>query len=152
MADPKPIAVTYIAPEDYAGPAPQPFAIVGEEPGGGGAVASVNGQTGTVVLDADAVGALPDDYTPPAPTWASVTGKPTTFAPIIGTSGTTAKAGDYTPAWGDVTGKPTTFAPATHAATLVNVAADATNGIAAGNLQVVLSALAARIVELETAP
>ena len=31
--------------------------------GGGGAVNSVNGQTGTVVLDADDVGALPDDTT-----------------------------------------------------------------------------------------
>lgn len=30
-------------------------------------------------------------------TWASITGKPTTFAPIIGTTSTTAKAGDYTP-------------------------------------------------------
>ena len=33
--------------------------------GGGGAVDSVNGQTGTVVLDANDVGALPDTYTPP---------------------------------------------------------------------------------------
>lgn len=31
-----------------------------------GAVSSVNGQTGTVVLDASDVGALPDSYTPPA--------------------------------------------------------------------------------------
>jgi hypothetical protein len=54
-------------------------------------------------------------------------------------------------AWADVTGKPTTFPPAAHAATLVNVAADATNGITAGNAQVVLSALAARIKALESA-
>lgn len=53
--------------------------------------------------------------------------------------------------WDDVTGKPTTFPPAAHAATLVNVAADATNGITAGNAQVVLSALAARIKALEDA-
>lgn len=33
--------------------------------GGGGAVKSVNGQTGDVVLDASDVGALPDSYTPP---------------------------------------------------------------------------------------
>ena len=52
-------------------------------------------------------------------------------------------------AWGDITGKPTTFPPAAHAATLVNVAADATNGIAAGNLQAVLIALADRITALE---
>lgn len=34
-----------------------------DETGGGGAVSSVNGQTGNVVLDADDVGALPDDTT-----------------------------------------------------------------------------------------
>lgn len=83
--------------------------------------------------------------------WADITGKPATFAPTIGTTATTAKAGNYAPAWGDVTGKPTTFPPAAHAATLVNVAADATNGITAGNAQVVLSALAARIKALEDA-
>ena len=36
-----------------------------DEQGGGGAVNSVNGQTGTVVLDASDVGALPDSYTAP---------------------------------------------------------------------------------------
>lgn len=61
--------------------------------------------------------------------WGDVTGKPATFAPIvgntattalagntalltIGTTATTAKAGNYAPAWGDVTGKPATFPPA----------------------------------------
>lgn len=53
--------------------------------------------------------------------------------------------------WADITGKPTTFAPAAHAATLVNVTADATNGVTAGNVQVVISALAARIKALEDA-
>ena len=37
------------------------------ETGGGGAVDSVNGQTGTVVLTASDVGALPDSYTPTFP-------------------------------------------------------------------------------------
>lgn len=50
--------------------------------------------------------------TPSAVDWADVTGKPTTFTPTIGTTATTAKAGNYVPAWNDVTGKPTTFAPA----------------------------------------
>ena len=36
-----------------------------DEQGGGGAVNSVNGQTGTVVLTASDVGALPDSYTAP---------------------------------------------------------------------------------------
>ncbi len=36
-----------------------------DEQGGGGAVNSVNGKTGTVVLTASDVGALPDSYTPP---------------------------------------------------------------------------------------
>lgn len=40
----------------------------------------------------------------------------------------------------------------TQAATTVNVAADVTNGIAAGTLQVVLSALAVRVKALEDAP
>lgn len=86
-----------------------------------------------------------------APAWAEVTGKPATFPPTVGTTATTAKAGNYVPAWADVSGKPTTFTPAAHAATLVNVAADATNGIAAGNAQVVIQALAARIKVLEDA-
>ena len=46
--------------------------------GGGGAVDSVNGQTGTVVLTAAGVGALAATY---VPDWAGITGKPTTFAP-----------------------------------------------------------------------
>lgn len=43
--------------------------------------------------------------------WADITGKPATFAPIIGTTATTAKAGNYTPTYAEVTGKPATFAP-----------------------------------------
>lgn len=58
---------------------------------GGGAVDSVNGQTGVVVLTAADVGAKPSSY---VPTWTEVTGKPTTFAPIIGTTATTALAGN----------------------------------------------------------
>lgn len=42
--------------------------------GGGGAVQSVNGKTGEVVLDADDVGALPDDYTPPVTSVNGATG------------------------------------------------------------------------------
>ena len=40
----------------------------GAIPGGGGAVDSVNGKTGTVTLDAEDVGALPDDTTIPSKT------------------------------------------------------------------------------------
>ncbi len=53
--------------------------------------------------------------------WADITGKPTTFAPTIGTTATTAKAGDYAPTWAEVTGKPTTFTPAAHTHTIANV-------------------------------
>lgn len=70
------------------------------------AVTSVNGKTGAVALTASDVNALPSSYTPPAPTWASVTSKPATFPPIIGTTATTAKAGNYQPTWAQVTGKP----------------------------------------------
>ena len=52
-----------------------------EQGGGGGAVESVNGQTGAVVLDAADVGALPDDYTPPV---TSVNGQ--TGAVVLGKS------------------------------------------------------------------
>jgi len=38
--------------------------------------------------------------------WDDVLSKPSTFPPIIGTTATTAKAGDYSPAWGEVTAKP----------------------------------------------
>lgn len=81
MADPKPIT---LVEGDNPNPSldPQPFVVVGGLPGSDGpSVESVNGQSGVVVLDAADVGALPDDYTPPAPTWGSVTGKPSTFAP-----------------------------------------------------------------------
>lgn len=94
------------------------------------------------------------------PTWAEVTGKPTTFAPIIGTTATTAKAGDYVPAWGDVTGKPTTFTP-TIGATATTAAAgnhnhavtaDAASGLAAAaTIQALAVALSARIKALEDA-
>ena len=52
-------------------------------------------------------------------TWAEVTGKPTTFAPVVGTGATDAKAGNYVPAWADVTGKPSTFAPPAATASVV---------------------------------
>lgn len=37
-----------------------------------------------------------------APTWAEVTGKPATFAPTIGTTSTTAKVGNYTPSSAEI--------------------------------------------------
>lgn len=43
--------------------------------------------------------------------WTDITGKPTTFAPTIGTTATTAKAGNWNPTWNDVTGKPATYPP-----------------------------------------
>lgn len=81
--------IPYVAVETgESGDAPSgaiPINIYGVETGGEAPVTSVNGATGAVVLDAGDVGALPDDYTPPAPTWASVTGKPSTFAPATHT-------------------------------------------------------------------
>lgn len=47
----------------------------------------------------------------PTVSWDDITDKPTTFAPTIGTTATTAKAGNYAPTWTEVTSKPTTFAP-----------------------------------------
>lgn len=48
------------------------------------------------------------------PSWSEVSGKPATFAPTIGTTASTAKAGNYVPTWTEVTGKPSTFTPSAH--------------------------------------
>ncbi|MET4094557.1 pyocin knob domain-containing protein [Arthrobacter sp. UYCu712] len=53
--------------------------------------------------------------------WADLTNKPTTFAPIVGATATTAKAGNWFPAWTEVTAKPATFAPAAHTHPLSDV-------------------------------
>lgn len=53
--------------------------------------------------------------------WADITDKPATYPPTIGSTATTAKAGNYVPAWGEITGKPTTFAPATHSHTATDL-------------------------------
>lgn len=47
----------------------------------------------------------------PVVTWSSITGKPATFAPTVGETATTAKAGDWLPTWGQVQEKPSTFPP-----------------------------------------
>lgn len=39
-------------------------------------------------------------------TWDSIKNKPATFPPTIGTTATTAKAGDYQPQWDDITDRP----------------------------------------------
>lgn len=61
MVGPKPVSLTQVDAGDYDGPFdPQPLVVVGPIPGGGGgggAVDSVNGKTGTVVLNANDVGA-----------------------------------------------------------------------------------------------
>ena len=131
---------------------------------------------------------------PTTVTWANVTGKPSTFAPTIGTTATTAKAGNYQPTAADISdstavgrsvltatdaaagrtalglGSLATVSTVTSAnitdgtivnadisataaiaATKIAVAADATNGVDAGTLQAVISALAARITALEPA-
>ena len=54
---------------------------------GGGAVDSVNGQTGTVVLDANDVGALPDTYTAPVSSVNGMTGAVTVSAATVGALG-----------------------------------------------------------------
>lgn len=46
--------------------------------------------------------------------WGDIEDKPTTFTPTIGTTATTAKAGNYQPTWAQVTSKPATFTPSAH--------------------------------------
>ncbi|MDN3244157.1 head fiber protein [Streptomyces sp. ZSW22] len=57
-----------------------------------GAVEFYDSVTGNVVFAIDADGVVGDSVT-----WDNVTGKPATFPPTIGTTATTAKAGDYQP-------------------------------------------------------
>lgn len=46
--------------------------------------------------------------------WGDLTAVPATFAPVIGTTASTAKAGNWVPSWAEVSGKPTTFTPGNH--------------------------------------
>lgn len=56
------------------------------------------------------------DYTPAGSvTWDTLEGKPSTFPPTIGTTATTAKAGNYQPTWSQVTSKPILMTQATAA-------------------------------------
>lgn len=84
--------------------------------GGGGAVESVNGKTGAVVLDAADVGALPDDYTPPVTSVNGQTGAVTVSVPVQSVNGKTgavvldaddvgALSEDYTPPVTSVNGQ-----------------------------------------------
>lgn len=69
MVAPKPVSLTQVDASSYEGAfEPEPLLIVGPVPGGGGGggggdVASVNGKTGTVVLNAADVGAAPTNHT-----------------------------------------------------------------------------------------
>lgn len=73
--------------------------------------------TGGVVSFADIIAAAGGSGG--AVAWADITGKPATFPPTIGTTATTAKAGNYAPSWTEVTSKPTTFAPVTATTSVV---------------------------------
>ena len=78
------------------------------EVGGGGGATSWNDITGKPATFAPTIGTTANTAKAGnyVPAWGDVTGKPATFAPVIGTTATTAKAGNYQPAWGEVTGKP----------------------------------------------
>ena len=86
---------------------------------GGGAVSSVNGKTGAVTLNAADVSALPSTYTPPAPSWSSVTGKPSTFTP----SAHTHAVADVTGLQAALDGKQPagSYAPTSHVHTIADV-------------------------------
>lgn len=84
---------------------------------------------------------------PAAPTWASVTGKPATFPPTVGTAATDAMAGNT--ALLKIGTTATTAAAGNHDHT---VAADAASGLeAAANIQALAAALSTRIKALEDA-
>ena len=77
---------------------------------GGGAVDSVNGQTGTVVLDASDVGALPDTYTAPVSSVNSKTGAVSLSASDVGALPSTTT---YVSSFNGSTGAVTYTAPVT---------------------------------------
>ena len=88
-------------------------------------VSSVNGKTGTVVLDASDVGALPDDYTPPAAPVSSVNGKtgtvvlsasdvgalPRSYSPTFPVTSVNGKYGAVVLSASDVGALPSTYTP-----------------------------------------
>lgn len=102
-----------------------------------------------------------------APTWAQVSGKPSTFPPAIGTTAatalagntallqigttaTTAKAGNYVPAWADVTGKPTIPA-ATAAGTRAQLDAGTDTTVRAFSAKDIAEYVAAQIAAIPAA-
>lgn len=64
--------------------------------------------------------------------WADITGKPATFTPTIGNTGTTAKAGNWVPTWSDVTGKPAVIAAGADAAAARSAIGAGTSNLAIG--------------------
>lgn len=64
--------------------------------------------------------------------WVDITGKPATFTPTIGNTGTTAKAGNWVPAWNDVTGKPAVIAAGADAAAARSAIGAGTSNLAIG--------------------
>lgn len=80
-------------------------------------------------------------------TWGDVTGKPSTFAPEIGTTATTAAAGNHDHAVEDITNFPETMPPSAHDHA---VEADEDSGlVAASTIQALAIALSTRIKALE---
>lgn len=110
-------------------------------------ITAVQIQNGTITeaqLDTDVITKL--NATAGTPDWTDITNKPTVIAAgtdataaraaigagtsnlTLGTTGSTAKAGDYQPSWSDVTSKPSTFAPSAH----THIATDISNSTTTG--------------------
>ncbi|WP_097921747.1 hypothetical protein [Streptomyces sp. wa1063] len=123
----------------------------------GGDVEFVDSTSGDVVaaITADGVeGAAPGPVA-----WVDITGKPTTFAPTIGTTASTAVAGNDTRLTAGVAGvatvraigsTATTAAAGNHVHTATQVTATAISPGSATTVQGILAELAARITVLET--
>jgi hypothetical protein len=77
----------------------------------GAAAATVTGVSPNYTLNLTLPAGAKGD--PGSTAWTDLTGKPSTFPPTIGSSGSDAKAGNWMPAWSDVSGKPSTFTPTT---------------------------------------
>ena len=140
--DPQPFVATHVGDAEEAPTSARPIALYGVGEGEAAPVTWAS-VTGKPSTFPPTTGTTASTAKPGdyTPTWGEVTEKPSTFPPTTGTTATTAKPGNYTPAWGEVTGKPATFAPATHTHTIADVT----------GLQAIIDDLTGRIEALEAA-
>lgn len=83
-----------------------------------------------------AIGAIAASDVPAAPTWGTLSGKPSTYPPDIGTTASTAMAGNTpipaAPTWGNISGKPAVVAAGADQAAARQVIGAGTSSVVVG--------------------